>query len=297
MLAAHRLLHLTTALALLALVAGCDDSGDFYDARSSSGDAATRDGPGGRRDGGDLTQFTDGRALDGGGAGEGGAGDGGAGDGAARDAAADATPACDSSVDTAPARDSSVDTAAPGDSSVDSTRDSGSNPTGLTVPCKSGPGWTLFRFHYDSGSTSARIDVWDASCSYSFAPNSACNVREVYPGFGTVSRTSQGYPIFTTTQYLRVRFSAAGLSFSKAAVYIQARSYATSSSTYFRIWSPLYGAIKAGPVDNDFVYDWYGVDWTGLLYPSDQPSLTAIQVYADSGSGQLAVKAVELCVQ
>jgi hypothetical protein len=168
------------------------------------------------------------------------------------------------------------------------------NTTGLSVPCQNGPGWTLFRFHYGGGNKSAQIDVWDASCSYSFAPNSACNVREVYPGFGSVSYTSQGYPIFTTTQYLRVRFSAAGLSFSKAKVYLQARSYATSSSTNFRVWSPLYGQQIGGPVDNDWVYDWYGVDWTGYLYPSDKPSLTAIQVYAQSG--KLAVKAVELCV-
>jgi hypothetical protein len=171
-----------------------------------------------------------------------------------------------------------------------------SNPTGLTVPCKNGGGWTLFRFHYGTGSTSAAIDVWDASCSYSFAPNSACNVREVYPGFGDVSRTSAGYPILTTSEYLRVRFSVAGLSFANAAVYVQARSYATASSTYYRVWSPLYGEVHHGPVDNDWVYDWYGIDWTGYLWPTDAPAMTAIQIYATTGSGKLAVKAVELCV-
>jgi len=172
-----------------------------------------------------------------------------------------------------------------------------SNPTGLPVPCKQGPGWTLFRFHYGGGGTSPGIDVWDASCSYSYAPNSACNVYAVYPGFGSVSYTSQGYPILTTSEYLRVRFSVSGLSFTKAAVYIQARSYATASSTYYRIWSPLYGDKTGGPVDNDWIYDWYGLDWSGYLTPADPPSLTAIQIYAGQGSGQLAVKAVELCVQ
>ena len=170
------------------------------------------------------------------------------------------------------------------------------NTTGLTVPCKQGPGWTVFRFHYSGSSKSPQIDVWDASCSYSYASGSACNVYAVYPGFGSVSYTSQGYPILTTTQYLRARFSVAGLKFTKAAVYIQARSYATASSTWYRVWSPLYGSKINGPVDNDWVYDWYGLDWTGYLTPTDKPSLTAIQIYADKGSGKLAVAAVELCV-
>ena len=130
-----------------------------------------------------------------------------------------------------------------------------------------------------------------------FAPNSACNVYAIYPGFGEVGYTSQGYPVLTTSNYLRVRFSVSGLSFTSAAVYIQARSYATAASTYFDIWSPLYGGLNAGPVDNDWVYDWYGVDWTGFLHPSDSPSLTAIQIYGAQGSGKLAVRAVELCVQ
>ncbi len=172
-----------------------------------------------------------------------------------------------------------------------------SSPTGLKVPCKQGPGFTLFLFHYGGGGTSPTIDVWDATCSYSYAPSSACNVVAVYPGFGSVSYTSQGYPILTSSEYLRVRFSVAGLAFSKATVHLQARSYATSSSTSFRVWSPLYGDAIGGPVDNDWVYDWYSLDWTGFLAPSDPPSLTAIQIYAHQGSGQLAVQAVELCVQ
>lgn len=170
------------------------------------------------------------------------------------------------------------------------------NPTGLSVPCQNGPGWTLFRVHYDNGSTSARVDVWDATCSYSFG-NQACNVQEVCRGFCEVERTSQGYPVFTSSNYFRARFNVNGLSFTEAAVYIQARSYATSSSTYYEVWSPLYGGLEAGPVDQDFVYDWYGLDWTGFLFPSDDPGLTAIQIYGGRGSGSLAVKAVELCVQ
>jgi cysteine-rich repeat protein len=171
------------------------------------------------------------------------------------------------------------------------------NTTGLTVPCSNGTGYSMFKFHYDNGSTSARIDVWDATCSYSFASNSACNVREVYPGFGDISRTSEGYPIATSTHYIRVRFSAAGLNFNAATLYVQGRSYATGSSTTIRAWSPLYGEQFGGPVDNDFVYDWYGLDWTGFLSPNDQPSLTAVQIYAYQGSSNLAIKGVELCVE
>lgn len=171
------------------------------------------------------------------------------------------------------------------------------NTTGLPTPCSNGTGQTLFRFHYDSGSTSARVDVWDASCSYSFAPNSACNVREVYPGFGDVDRTSQGYPVLSSTEYIRVRYSVSGISFSQATLYVQARSYSTGASTNIEAWSPIYGGIAYGPVDNDFVYDWYAIDWSNSLSPSDDPNLTAIQLYAHQGSNSLAVKAVELCLQ
>jgi hypothetical protein len=171
------------------------------------------------------------------------------------------------------------------------------NPTGLSVPCQNGAGWTLFRFHWSSNSTSARIDVWDASCSYSLASNSACNVRTVYPGFGELDFTSAGDPIVTSSEYIRVRFSAAGLNFSEATVHVQGRSYSTSGSTYFDVWSPLYGTREGGPVDVDFTYDWYAVDWTGNLYPTDDPGLTAIQIYGGRGSGKLAVRSVEMCVR
>lgn len=169
------------------------------------------------------------------------------------------------------------------------------NSTGLSVPCSNGSGFTMFRYHYSNNSSSAQIDVWDASCSYSFAPNSACNVYEICPGFCDPPTTSEGYPIFNSSNYMRVRFNANGLSFSQATLYIQARSYATSSSADVEVWSPLYGGYVAGPIDNDFVYDWYALDWTGYLYPSDQPSLTAIQLYGARGS--VAIKAVELCVE
>lgn len=74
-------------------------------------------------------------------------------------------------------------------------------------------------------------------------------------------------------------------------------SCSTNSSTQIRAWSPLYGDQLGGPVDNDFTYDWYAMDWSGHLHPSDSPGLTAVQIYAQGGSGSLAVAEMELCVQ
>lgn len=178
------------------------------------------------------------------------------------------------------------------------TRDAGPPdagvPPGLSTPCANGPGWSLFRFRYSGGSTSPRVDVWDATCSYSLAPGSACNVVNV----GSVASVMEGTAVLLDgSDYIRVRFSVTGLSFTRAAVYVQGRSYATSSSTDIRVWSPLYGERIMGPVDNDWTYDWYGMDWSDKLYPTDSPSLTAIQIYPYRGSGSLAVRAVELCVQ
>jgi hypothetical protein len=99
------------------------------------------------------------------------------------------------------------------------------------------------------------------------------------------------------TDLLRVRFSVTGLSFASATVYVQARSYSTNASTNLRVGSPLYGDRVVGPVDQDFVFDWYAMDWSDKLFPSDPPLATAIQIYPYLGSSSLAVHAVELCIQ
>jgi len=170
------------------------------------------------------------------------------------------------------------------------------NNTGISTPCQNGPGQSLLRFSFSNNSTSPYIEVWNASCSYSLA-NQACNVVVVYPGFGSVSRTSEGYPILTSTHYIRARFSVAGLNFTQATLYVRGRSYSTGSSTQIRAWSPLYGDAFGGPVDNDFIYDWYPIDWSSYLDPGDNPNLTAFQLYAYQGSNSLAVRAVELCLE
>ncbi|GEM_PF-5868709 len=166
------------------------------------------------------------------------------------------------------------------------------NTTGLTTPCSNGSGFAIFKIHYDSGSSSARVDVWDASCTYSFVSNSACNVREVCRGFCDVPRTGGGNPIFNTSNYWRTRFNVNGLNFANATLWVQARG--TRGSTRFRAWSPLYGEVISDLV-NGFSYDWYSVDWSNYLHPNDQPSLTAIQIYGHNSN--LAVQGVELCVE
>lgn len=295
----------------LAACASCEDEsfgdGDAGDAQLGDAGGAG-DADGGEADGGDVDDAGDGGASDGGDAGGGGdAGDSGdSGDsGNASDASDVSDASSDGGVDDAGDASDAADAASDaeadggatdggGDASGDD--DAGSPPLGLSEPCQNGSGWTVFRFHYDNNSTSAGIDVWDASCSYSFASNSACNVREVTTGFGDIDRTSDGYPLVTSSSdYIRVRYSVEDLSFSQAEVHLQGRSYSTSASTDFVVWSPLYGQRSGGPVDNDFVYDWYSLDWTGYVDPSDDPDLTAVEIYADTG--ELAVQAFELCVE
>ncbi len=169
------------------------------------------------------------------------------------------------------------------------TRDA---PPVTGIPCENGAGRSLFRFHFDN-STNPRIDVWTASCSYSLAPGSACNVVPVR----SVGVVMSGYAVTVgSADYLRARFSVAGKDFSNATLYVQARSYSTSASTRIRAWSPIYGDAFGGPVDVDFTYDWYAIDWTHMLSPSDDPALTAVQLYAEGGSSSLAIHAVELCI-
>jgi hypothetical protein len=177
---------------------------------------------------------------------------------------------------------------------VASSTDAGGPPVGLSTPCAAGPGWSLLRWHYaSSAGSNPIIDVWDASCSYSYA-DQACNVVAVW----SETMVHEGYAIqLAGNGYLRARFSVAGLSFSRASVHVQARSYATSSSTTFYLWSPIYGEVEGPLVDNDWVFDWYGVDWSEHLAPDDDPGLTAFQLYAGEGSNSLAVHAVELCVE
>lgn len=167
------------------------------------------------------------------------------------------------------------------------------NHTGITTPCSNGSGYSLFKFHYGNPSKSPTIDIWNATCSYSYAIGSACNVDEIYPGFGSVSYTSDYFPIFTTSNYLRIRFAVSGLNFHKTTLYFRARGY--SSSVNVRIWSPLYGEQVVGPVSYGWTFNTYALDWSNYLYPDDQASLTAIQLYAEQN--EIVLSSMEVCVE
>jgi hypothetical protein len=171
-------------------------------------------------------------------------------------------------------------------------------PPGRT-PCERGDGWTLWRFHYSNNGGSPRIEVWDAACDYSIAPGSACNVQDICRGaIGCeVGRTNTGAAELDGSEYLQIRFSVAGLQFREAWVHLQGRSMSVGASTTYEVWSPLYGAAEGGPVDNDFVYDWYVTDWTGFLNPGDDPGLTAVRITPLAGARSLGVQAMELCVR
>ena len=166
---------------------------------------------------------------------------------------------------------------------------------GLDVPCQNGPGWALFRFHYPgSGGTAPAIDVWDATCSYSQSASSTCVAHAVQSTSLVHSNTAI---LIDGSNELQVRFSVQGLSFTGAAVYVRARSYSTNASTRIRAASVLHGEGLMGPVDQDFTFDWYGMDWSTNLLPTDAPLGTALRVYAYQGSGALAIMSVEVCLR
>lgn len=297
---ALRLLHCAAAISLAAVITvGCtdpddaslsDDTGVADDADGDAGAELDADsGPG-------FDAETD-TGLDAG---------ADTGSDAGADTGADTGPDAGTDTDLDAGSDAESDTGTDagtdaGDAGVDAETDAGGEtpPAGLSEPCAQGEGWTVWRFSYSDWSTSAQIEVWDASCDYSLAPGSSCNVREVTSGFGDISRTSDGYPIVTTSSdYIRIRYSVEGLQFDAAEVHLQGRSYSTSASTDFRLWSPIYGDAEGGPVSQSFEYEWHSLDWSDYLHPTDDPGLTAIETYAaQGGSSQLAVQSMELCVK
>ena len=165
---------------------------------------------------------------------------------------------------------------------------------GLDVPCQNGAGWTLFRWHYGNNGTTPIVNVWDATCSYSASSSSTCTVETV----GGVSLVHSNTAILIDgSDELRARFSVQGLAFTGATVHVRARSYSTNASTRIRAASVLHGEGLMGPVDQDFTFDWYALDWSSNLSPSDRPLLTALRLYAYQGSQALAIMSVELCLR
>ena len=175
-------------------------------------------------------------------------------------------------------------------------------PVGITdVPCEQGPGSTLFRMHWFGGSHSADIDVWEANCEYSIGPGSACNALPICRGAVgcEVGVTNDGYALVLDgrNQYLQIRFDVTGLFFQRSTLYIQARSLSPGAGTNVEFWSPLYGGVEAGPIDQDFEYDWYALDWSDFLSPGDDPGLTAVRITPSGGAAVLGLHAVELCLE
>jgi hypothetical protein len=175
-------------------------------------------------------------------------------------------------------------------------------PVGITdVPCEQGTGSTLFRMHWFGGSHSADIDVWEANCEYSIGPGSACNALPICRGaIGCeVGVTNDGYALVLDgrNQYLQIRFDVTGLFFQRSTLSIQARSLSPGAGTDVEFWSPLYGGVEAGPIDQDFEYDWYALDWSDFLSPGDDPGLTAIRITPSGGAAVLGLHAVELCLE
>lgn len=171
-------------------------------------------------------------------------------------------------------------------------------PVGVTpVPCLNGPGSTLFRMHWFGGSHSADIDVWEASCDYSIAPNSACSALPICRGgIGCEVGVTDGGDALALdggNQYLQVRFDVTGLFFRTATVYLEARGM--NGNTDFEAWSPLYGGLQFGPVSGGFEYQAGSFDWTGFVNPGDDPGLTALRITPVNGS--LALHSVELCLE
>jgi hypothetical protein len=100
--------------------------------------------------------------------------------------------------------------------------------------------------------------------------------------------------------WILIRYSVAGLSTITSATFsIYSRSYDTSASGSFEAWTPLYGSAYSptNSVSNAWPYAWTTVDFTGFVQPGDSPGLTGIRLYAGPGSSDLAIHAVELCIE
>ncbi|MCA9544603.1 MAG: hypothetical protein KC613_09435 [Myxococcales bacterium] len=168
-------------------------------------------------------------------------------------------------------------------------------PPGRT-PCDLwGEGWVLWAFHYDAGSRSPRIDTWDATCEYGFQ-NQACSVYDICRGgIGCeVPRLNDGaVHLSASNYYLQIRFSVAGLAFNRAALFVEARG--TRGSGRFNALQPgLGGGFQVEQVDGQ-AYRWYGMDWSELISPADDPGLTAVRIEPDNST--VAVRSVALCVR
>jgi hypothetical protein len=102
------------------------------------------------------------------------------------------------------------------------------------------------------------------------------------------------------SNYILIRYSVAGLTTITSATFsIYGRSYDTTASGSFDAWSPIYGDAPSptDSVSNAWPYAWTTIDYTGHVQVGDNPGLTGIELSAGPSSGDLAIHAVELCIE
>lgn len=163
--------------------------------------------------------------------------------------------------------------------------------------CSRGPGWTLFEVHWSGGSSSARVDHWDAACEYSIRINDACGA---FPRCGDGSVAGCGVEVVDGGEALLLdgrddllfRFSVQGIQFAAATLYFEARG--TRGGAEMEIFSPLWGGI-AGPIPGQRAYEALQVDWSPYLRVGDRPGLTGINF--EASRSHVAIHSVELCLR
>jgi hypothetical protein len=162
------------------------------------------------------------------------------------------------------------------------------------MPCTHGPGWIAFRFHYSPNSgTQAILDDFGLPDNSNWQAVPAFSSSVVDAGNGGGLEIGSG-------NWILIRYSVAGLTTITSATFsIYGRSYDTTASGSFDAWSPLYGDAPSPPdsVSNAWPYTWTTIDYTGQVQVGDSPGLTGIRLYSGPSSNDLAIHAVELCIE
>jgi len=162
---------------------------------------------------------------------------------------------------------------------------------GITTACTFGDGQALWRLTFPPNAAGyATVEEWDNGCDYSLA-NQACSLSgepHNYANFGP------GILFNSSNDFFRVRFSAAGLSFTQATLYITAHADGSGIPNAV-LESPIYGSLAFAPTVPISTHRTYAVDWSDFLSPSDNPNLTAVTLRSNPTG--LAVSEIQLCVQ
>ena len=194
-------------------------------------------------------------------------------------------------IDAAAVDAAAVDAAAVDAAAVDAWAVDAAMPDAAGPPCTNGAGRALWRLSWPAGQGGyARVDAWGAACAYSLA-DPACSLSgepHNYASFGP------GVVFNSTTDYFRVRYSVAGLSFTSATLYLAAHADG-SGLPRLQMQSQLHGEYLFQPTVPISTHRLYTIDWTPYLLPGDAPSLTAVTL-RPMPTG-VAVSQLELCVQ